>query len=159
MGSLGRWAVAAVATVAAFASGTWVCGALLRSVMADPAVRWAVACGVGAALSALAAMWGHGFATCGTPPATGRPGADQASATASGAGSVAIGGCNRGDISTSAASPGLLSPPSPDPPTPPPSGPPPSAATATASGDQSIAIAGDNHGRLATGETSGGAPQ
>jgi hypothetical protein len=46
------------ATVAAFASGTWICEALLRSVIEDPVVRWAMACGVGAALSALAAPCG-----------------------------------------------------------------------------------------------------
>jgi hypothetical protein len=148
------------ATVAAFASGTWICEALLRSLIEDPVVRWAMACGVGAALSALAAPCGvTGSLPAAPPPATDRPGTDLASAAASGAGSVAIGGCDRGDISTSAASPGLLSPPSPDPPAPPPSGPPPSAAAATASGEQSIAIAGDNHGRLATGDTSGGAPR
>ncbi len=59
-----RWFVAVLVTVAAFAIATWICGALiLPMVMKDGGVRWGIAVGVGVATAALAALWGHSFAT------------------------------------------------------------------------------------------------
>jgi hypothetical protein len=56
--------VAVVVTVAGFALATGVCGALvLPPVMKDPAIRWGMAGGLGVAVAALAALWGHSFAT------------------------------------------------------------------------------------------------
>jgi hypothetical protein len=59
-----RWLVAGLVTVAAFAGATWICGALaLPIVMKDGGVRWGIAGGLGVAVAALAALWGHSFAT------------------------------------------------------------------------------------------------
>lgn len=59
-----RWSVALVVTVVGFALATGVCGALvLPPVMKDPAIRWGVTGGLGVAVAALAALWGHSFAT------------------------------------------------------------------------------------------------
>jgi hypothetical protein len=59
-----RWWVAALVTVAAFSLSTWICGALvLPPMMKNPAVRWGVAAGLGVAMAALAALWGHSYAT------------------------------------------------------------------------------------------------
>lgn len=61
-----RWLVAVMVTVAAFAMTTWICGALiLPVVMRDPGVRWGVAGACGVAVAALAALWGHSFASAG----------------------------------------------------------------------------------------------
>jgi hypothetical protein len=77
-----RWLVAVVVTIAAFAAATWVCGAFVLS-MHDGGVRWGIAGGLGAAVAALAALWGHSYATAedqqppaesahAAPPDTGR---------------------------------------------------------------------------------------
>jgi hypothetical protein len=59
-----RWLVASLVTVAAFAVTTLICGALvLPTVMKDGGARWGVASGLGVAVAALAALWGHSFAT------------------------------------------------------------------------------------------------
>src|ERR1700730_13005258 len=59
-----RWLVASLVTIAAFAMATSICGALiLPTVMKDPGVRWGVAGALGVAVAALAALWGHSFAT------------------------------------------------------------------------------------------------
>lgn len=64
MEPLVRWLVAGLVTVAAFAGATWICGALaLPTVMKDGGVRWGVAGSLGVAVAALAALWGHSFAT------------------------------------------------------------------------------------------------
>ncbi|MFD2683562.1 hypothetical protein ACFS5L_01540 [Streptomyces phyllanthi] len=136
-------------TAVAFAVGTWLCGVLLLSVMKDPAVRWTVACGAGAALAALAAMWSYGFANgdARTNPEPAEEGTTQASGTRS----VAIRGRNTGTISTgdTHGPPGpRLSAPSP----PPAAGTPRGAAAASA--ERSVAIGGDNHGTVSTGDTS-----
>lgn len=61
---LSRWFVAALVTVAAFSVATWACGVLiLLTLTRDPGVRWSISGGVGVAVSALAALWGHGFAS------------------------------------------------------------------------------------------------
>jgi hypothetical protein len=57
-----RWAVAVLVTIAAFAVATWVCGAFVLP-MRDGAVRWGIASGLGVAVAALAALWGHSYAT------------------------------------------------------------------------------------------------
>ena len=57
-----RWVVAVVVTIAAFAAATWVCGAFVLS-MRDGGVRWGIAGGLGVAVAALAALWGHSYAT------------------------------------------------------------------------------------------------
>ena len=59
-----RWLVASLVTITAFAMATLICGALiLPTVMKDPGVRWGVAGALGVAVAALAALWGHSFAT------------------------------------------------------------------------------------------------
>jgi hypothetical protein len=59
-----RWLVAVLSTVAAFVAGTWICGAVVLSgVMKDSATRWGIAGAFGVAVAALAALWGHSFAT------------------------------------------------------------------------------------------------
>jgi hypothetical protein len=54
--------VAALVTIAAFAVATWVCGAFVFP-MRDGGVRWGIAGGLGVAVAALAALWGHSYAT------------------------------------------------------------------------------------------------
>lgn len=136
----GRWLVAVSVTAVAFAGTTWLCGALLLPpVMRDSAVRWTVACGAGAALAALAAMWGHGHARGGSTT----PGP----APAPGNRSVAIQGSNSGAVSTG------------DTRVRPDASPPPSRRgrrTAASQGERAITIRGDNHGTLSTGDTHGG---
>jgi hypothetical protein len=59
-----RWLVAIVVTVAAFALATWISGAfVLPLFMKDGGARWVVATALGVAVAALAALWGHWFAT------------------------------------------------------------------------------------------------
>jgi len=57
-----RWAVAVLVTIAAFAVATWICGAFVLTVH-DGGVRWGIAGGLGVAVAALAALWGHSYAT------------------------------------------------------------------------------------------------
>jgi hypothetical protein len=58
------WWVAGLVTVAAFGAATWVSGVfLLPLVMKSDADRWVVAAGLGVAVAALAALWGHSWAT------------------------------------------------------------------------------------------------
>jgi hypothetical protein len=59
-----RWLVAGLVTIAAFASVAWICGAVvLATFMKDPGARWGVAGALGVAVAALAALWGHSFAS------------------------------------------------------------------------------------------------
>jgi hypothetical protein len=68
MKSIVRWWVASLVTIATFATGTWVSGALiLPTFMKDSAIRWGVAGGFGVAVAALAALWGHSFASAVQP--------------------------------------------------------------------------------------------
>src|SRR5690242_7275432 len=57
--------VAALVTIVAFAAATWICGALVLPAlkMHDTAAVWGVAGGLGVAVAALAALWGHSYAT------------------------------------------------------------------------------------------------
>lgn len=57
-----RWVAAALVTIAAFAVATWICGAFVLQVR-DGGVRWGIAGGLGVAVAALAALWGHSYAT------------------------------------------------------------------------------------------------
>jgi hypothetical protein len=122
----GRWAVAVVVTLVAFALPAWISGAfVLESLLKDSGARWGVAASLGAACGALAAAWGYGFVTgtSSTPTVTGER-------------SVAIQGKNQGAITT-----GDANVPSP-----------PSGTAAPAPGSRSIAIGGDNTGDLSTGD-------
>ena len=56
------WVVAVLVTIAACAASTWVCGAFVLP-MRDGGVRWGIAGGLGVAVAALAALWGHSYAT------------------------------------------------------------------------------------------------
>jgi hypothetical protein len=59
-----RWCIAGLVTITAFAAVTWICGALALSVLSlDSGARWGIAASAGVAVAALAALWGHGFAT------------------------------------------------------------------------------------------------
>ncbi|MFD5908782.1 hypothetical protein ACFWHL_08745 [Streptomyces massasporeus] len=127
-------------TTVAFAGTTWLCGALLLApVMHDSAVRWTVACGAGAALAALAAMWGHGYARGGRTAPVPTP--------APGNRSVAIEGSNSGAVSTGDTH---VRPDTPHPPS------RRGRRTATSQGERAITVRGDNHGPLSTGDTHGG---
>jgi hypothetical protein len=145
MDRLLRWFVAGTVTLVAFVVGTWVAGAVvLPHLMGSADSRWVVASGVGAAAAALAALWGFRFATreasAEDPAGT--------SVTASGAGSIAVGG----DLSGSASTGGREA-----------TARPPAArkdaadhvarpGQVTASGPNSIAAGGDLSGSASTGD-------
>lgn len=144
MDRVGRWLVAGVSTVVVFAVSTWLCGALVLPLATeDPGIRWGIASALGATLAALAAAWGHSFATRTQAPAGG-------SAQATAPRSAAVAGSSSGVISTGDGP--LPTPPGPatTPATPPPAG------TASASAERSIAIGGDNTGTAATGDRPAG---
>jgi len=62
MRTIGRWAVAFTAVIAAFAIPAWLCGTLiLRDVLKDPGVRWGVAAAAGTAVAAFVALWAYSF--------------------------------------------------------------------------------------------------
>ncbi len=86
-----RWLVAVLVTITAFAVATLLCGALvLAHALRDPTVRWGIAGGLGVAVAALAALWGHSFAK-GEQPAGATLGSDSPGTTgaaASGAGNT-----------------------------------------------------------------------
>ncbi|GGP00292.1 hypothetical protein [Wenjunlia tyrosinilytica] len=154
MGRVGRWVTAVAVTVAAFAVATWLCGALvLAPVVQDDATRWAVACGVGSAVAALAGMGGYGYATGWQRTPALSP------VTAPGERSVAIGGDNHAPITTggtTAAAPTAASPaPAPSPPAGP-AGPAQPPRGAAAFGERSVAIGGNSHGPITTGDTGQG---
>lgn len=151
-----RWAVAGLVTAAAFTVPAWLCGSVvLPPLLKDPAIRWSLASALGAVLGSLAVLWGHGFAT--RPPA---PGTAFPSVRATAERAVAIGGDNRGAISTgdgTAPAPPAPAPPAAGPQADPPPAPAPDAVSA--SGTRAIAIGGTNTGPLSTGDQpAGGAP-
>jgi membrane protein implicated in regulation of membrane protease activity len=151
MDRLGRWTVAALVTVATFAAATWIGGAVvLPPMLEDVAIRWGLASALGSTLAALAAVWGHGFATRATRT-TGQM-LPQNSAQASAARAVAVAGGNSGSISTGDSSPAAL----PQPPTTQPST-ALSARSVSACGERSIAVGGENSGTVSTGDQSGDA--
>ena len=64
MGQAGRWMVAGLATMAAFAAATWVTGVFLFTrLLPSPGTRWPVAVTIGAAVAAFIALWGQSWAT------------------------------------------------------------------------------------------------
>jgi hypothetical protein len=146
MGRNVRWAVAGLATAAAFAVPTWLCGAVvLPPLLKDPAIRWSLASALGAVLGSLAVLWGHGFAT--RAPATGPSGR---SVQATGERAVAIGGDNRAPVSTGdATAPARPAAGQP-------SAPPPAPDTVSGTGSRAIAIGGTNSGPLSTGDRPAG---
>jgi hypothetical protein len=143
MGRLARWCGAVAVTIMAFAAATWVAGALvLPSVMHSSDIRWLVAAGLGVAVAALAALGGHSFATRDTSATpAGR------TVTASGTGSIAVGGEISGTASTGGRSASSRRPPGDDAGTRPTVDP----GTVTASGNNSIAAGGDISGDASTG--------
>ncbi len=82
MNQIVRWWVAGLVTVVAFAAPTWICATLaLPAVIKDPGIRWGIAGALGVAVAALAALWGHSFATSdadrdSTPTSTGANSSD-----------------------------------------------------------------------------------
>lgn len=160
MGRNIRWALAGLVTAAAFTVPAWLCGSVvLPPLLKDPAIRWSLASALGAVLGSLAVLWGHGFAT--RPPA---PGAAGPSVRATAERAVAIGGDNRGAVSTGDGT--TPAPPAAGPRADPPPAPAPDSASASASasavsasGSRAIAIGGTNTGPLSTGDQpTGGAP-
>lgn len=155
-----RWAVAVGVTVAGFAVPTWLCGAIvLPSMLSDPAIRWGLASALGVAMAALAALWGHGFATR-TGEESSQRTPSGVSVQAVGARSVAVhgnpaGGISTGDTGAPRPPSGPLSRQEPTSaaasPTPPPA-PAPAPATVTASGERAIAISGNPEGTVSTGD-------
>jgi hypothetical protein len=156
VGRFGRWAVAVLATATAFLLPAWICGALvLPSMLKDPSIRWGLASALGAALAALAAAWGYGFATRVKDPEH-----PNRMVLAPGVRAAVVGGSNRGSISTGdtaaprqpSAQGAAQKSATPQPPT------AQAASTVTASGERSIAVGGDNEGLLSTGDQQDIAP-
>ena len=64
MGRTGRWTVAGLVTVAAFAVTTWVSGVFVfMRLLPSPDTRWPVAVTIGAAAAAFTGLWGQSWAT------------------------------------------------------------------------------------------------
>jgi hypothetical protein len=123
-----------------------MCGALfLPMVIKDSGARWGVGSALGVAVSALAAMWGYGFAVEGESEEESKT--SRTSVNAEGEGSIAIGGSNHGTAVTSGVVAPLktesldlpIFPASP-------------AGQVTARGNRSIAVGGDNVGAVSTGD-------
>lgn len=148
----GRWTVAVLVTVAAFALPTWLGGeCVLPPVLKDGGVRWGVAASLGAVLGALAGLWGYDFTKRAENPNTGTAGA---SALAHGERSVAVVGDPSGNISTGDVGAPCTphAPTAGNPPTQPRTAVPPAPGGATAFGDRSIAVIGNPQGRISTGD-------
>jgi hypothetical protein len=91
MSGMARWSVAVLVTAAAFGIAAWVSGAfLLPAVMRSGADRWVLAAGLGVAVAALAALWGHSWAQAGRRNIAGR--GEQSAGSAAAASSAAGGG-------------------------------------------------------------------
>lgn len=102
---LARWGAAGLVTAAVFAVVTWATGAFaLAGVLRSDGDRWVVASALGVAVAALAALWGHSWATketaaSGTAEEPAEP-ACGAGPVASGERSIAAGGNITGIAST-----------------------------------------------------------
>lgn len=152
-----RWFLAAVVTTLAFVMPTLVCGVwILVPVLPDGGTRWGVASGLGVALAALAALWGHGFATGDTQKSEERSSLPNAGVRALGGRAVAVGGSVRGGVITGdgVPAPGSTGPAAvrrrdescarvPEP------------GGVIASGERSVAIGGDAEGDVTTGDGPG----
>ena len=129
-------------TIVVFGVSTWVCGALLLPhVVSSPGIRWAVAPGCGVAIAALAALWGHSFATRQGSAASAAGG----TVIASGDRSIAVGGDVSGIASTGDRSAGLQAPVAGDTAPEDPAG----------SGSKSAAVGGDASETAHIGDSSG----
>lgn len=160
--------LAGLVTAAAFVVPTVMCGVwLLPRWLKDAPTCWAVASGLGVALAALAALWGHGFATSGEAGQTAVE-TVAGSATASGGRAVAISGPVRGNISTGDTGPRTVTDdphqdgapaaplseqhePLPDEESAP--------GSATASGERAVAVNGQLEGDVSTGNHLDARPQ
>jgi hypothetical protein len=152
MGRLGRWVVAGLVTVASFTAVTWIGGALvLPPMLKDGAVRWGLASALGVALAALAAVWGHGFAT-GTGSESSPAPAAAVSVDVAGAGAVGVGRDNRAPLTTAGGRAGTDAPAAPavSPQAAPKEPTAPGATTVSAAGEGAIAVGRDNFGPLST---------
>ncbi|MFG2903275.1 hypothetical protein ACGFZH_40120 [Streptomyces zaomyceticus] len=154
MGRGTRWLLAGGVTIVAFAVPTVVCGTwVFVPLVADVGARWGAASASGAAVAALAVLWGQGFARSeGTAgDATARP----PRVEASGERAVAVAGPVKGNISTGdSASPRAAPPPTAPRPAP---GPRPADESAPpgsvmASGERSVAVGGEVEGHITTGD-------
>jgi hypothetical protein len=63
MGRPGRWSVAGLVTLAAFAVATWVAEVFFARWLPSPSTRWPVAVPIGAAVAAFIGLWGQSWAT------------------------------------------------------------------------------------------------
>jgi hypothetical protein len=101
VGRTGRWLLAGLISMAAFAGAAWISGAvLLVPLLASSTDRWAVASGIGVSVAAFAAMWGQWWAGQVSPTA------EEHVKTASGVTVVPNGTINIGRDNTGIASTG-----------------------------------------------------
>jgi hypothetical protein len=138
--------VAAGVTSVAFAVPMVVCGVwVLHSLVKDVGARWAVASALGAALAALAVLWGQGFASGGA----GAVGAVEAR----GGRSVAVRGPVTGNISTGDIG---VDPSSTPPAAPATAQPPMPPGWVVASGERSVVLGDGLQGDIDTGDRRNG---
>ncbi|MFF4448282.1 hypothetical protein [Streptomyces sp. NPDC001502] len=148
-----RWFTAAVVTVVAFAVPTVVCGVwVLPSVIQDPGTRWAVASALGAAVAALAVLWGQSFAASPTTTAAPPP---PATVIASGGRAVAIEGDVEGNITTGNRGGRAVPPVAGQTPAVPGGPVPVPPGSVVASGDRAAALRGKIKGDVTTGDEPG----
>jgi hypothetical protein len=100
MGVIGRWFLVSLVSVAAFAAGVWLGGAVvLTPLLASATDRWTVASGIGAVLAASVAAGGQWWVSRNNETVSSDPNAVQ---TAGGLGqrSISVGRDNTGIAST-----------------------------------------------------------
>ncbi|WP_314249826.1 hypothetical protein [Streptomyces sp. DSM 40907] len=149
-----RWFTAAGVTVVAFAAPTVVCGLwVLPSVIQDPGTRWAVASALGAAVAALAVLWGQSFAASPTTAAAPPP---PATVIASGDRAFAVEGDVEGNITTGNRGGPAVPPAGWQPPAAPGSAALVPPGSVVASGDRAAAFRGKVKGDVTTGDQPGG---
>lgn len=153
MGRGMRWLVAGIVAAAAFAVPTVTCGLwVLPSLVKDAGARWAVASAMGAAVAALAVMWGQSFASGNSLRA--------GSAEARGARSIAIIGRVQGNVSTGdngrPSAPAARATPLPSPGS---IAPPAQPGSVVAAGERSIALGDGLVGNADTGDDSNNRPR
>ncbi|WP_217185797.1 hypothetical protein [Streptomyces sp. AC495_CC817] len=138
----------------AFAVPTAVCGLwVLPSVIQDPGTRWAVASALGAAIAALAVLWGQSFASSYTTATVPPP---PATVIASGERAAAVEGEVEGNITTgNRGGPAMPSAGGQAPAAPGNSAPVPPGSV-VASGDRAAALRGKIKGDVTTGDQPGG---
>lgn len=72
-----RWCVAGLVTAAVFSIVTFLARVLLSQVVKSGADRWAIAIGLGAAVAAVAGLWGQSWATQPSAEAAAGPAEDR----------------------------------------------------------------------------------